>query len=214
MTKRSLTARSYPVRVPRVPVGPLTPTVLDECSRWLSVQGYSPGSAAGIVNLLERLSVWMQVVGAGVDDIGEELLGRFVVAERSRDHERRGRVAGFGDAGTDAAGTVDTDLVPVAVIGHRVLDALEVRQDVAGDVLLQRVEVDREEDPRARLESVVEGGVDRRLPDRTPERVVEVIGAAPVRLVDREAVHAVPRDGLQFARLDHLSGRTLLTLVR
>jgi site-specific recombinase XerD len=66
-------------------VGPLTPAVLDECSRWLSVQGYSPGSAAGIVNLLERLSVWMQVVGAGVDDIGEELLGRFVVAEHSRD---------------------------------------------------------------------------------------------------------------------------------
>ena len=85
MTKRSSTARSYPVRVPRVPVGPLTPTVLGECSRWLSAQGYSPGSAAGIVNLLERLSAWMHVVGAGVDDIDGELLGRFVAAERSRE---------------------------------------------------------------------------------------------------------------------------------
>jgi site-specific recombinase XerD len=85
VTKRSSTARSYPVRVPRVPVGPLTPTVLGECSRWLSARGYSRGSAAGIVNLLERLSVWMQVVGAGVDDIDEELLGRFVAAERSRE---------------------------------------------------------------------------------------------------------------------------------
>ena len=68
MTKRSSTARSYPVRIPRVAVGPLTPTVLGECSRWLSVQGYSAGSAAGIVNLLERLSMWMQVVGAGLGD--------------------------------------------------------------------------------------------------------------------------------------------------
>jgi hypothetical protein len=85
VTQRSSTARSYPVRVPRVPVGPLTPAVLGECSRWLSAQGYSPGSAAGVVNLLERLSVWMQVVGAGVDDIDEELLGRFVAAERSRE---------------------------------------------------------------------------------------------------------------------------------
>ena len=85
MTKRSSTARSYPVRVPRVAVGPLTPTVLGECSRWLSARGYSPGSVAGIMNLLERLSVWMQVVGAGVDDIDEELLGRFVAAERPRE---------------------------------------------------------------------------------------------------------------------------------
>jgi site-specific recombinase XerC len=37
------------------------------------------------VNLLERLSLWMQEVGAGVDDIGEDLLERFVAAERSRD---------------------------------------------------------------------------------------------------------------------------------
>nr|WP_157630849.1 tyrosine-type recombinase/integrase [Kribbella catacumbae] len=85
MTKRSPTARSYPVRVPRVPVGPLAPTVLGECSGWLAAQGYSPSSAAGIVNLLERLSLWMRVVGAGVDDIDQDLLAEFVAAERSRD---------------------------------------------------------------------------------------------------------------------------------
>jgi integrase len=85
VTKRSLTARSYPVRIPRVAVGPLAATVLGECSAWLSAQGYSPGSAAGIVNVLERLSAWMQVVGAGVGDIDEDLLGRFVAAERARE---------------------------------------------------------------------------------------------------------------------------------
>jgi integrase len=37
------------------------------------------------VNLLGRLSVWMRDVGAGVDDLGEELLDRFVAAERSRE---------------------------------------------------------------------------------------------------------------------------------
>lgn len=47
--------------------------------------GYSPGSAAGIVNLLGFLSLWMQQVGAGVDDIDEDLLIRFGAAERSRD---------------------------------------------------------------------------------------------------------------------------------
>ena len=82
---RSPTARSYPDRIPRVPVGPLAPTVLGECSSWSIGQGYSPGSAAGIVNLLERLSLWMRAVGAGVDDIDEELLAGFVAAERSRD---------------------------------------------------------------------------------------------------------------------------------
>jgi hypothetical protein len=51
----------------------------------LAAQGYSPGSAAGIVNLLGRLSLWMGVVGAGVDDIDEALLAQFVAAERSRD---------------------------------------------------------------------------------------------------------------------------------
>ena len=85
MTKRSATARSYPVRIQRLPVGPLAPTVLDECSRWFAAKGYSPGSAAGAVNLAHRLSAWMHEVGAGVNDINEELLDRFVTAERSRD---------------------------------------------------------------------------------------------------------------------------------
>lgn len=85
MTKRSPTARPHADRIPRVPVGPLAPTVLGECSEWLAAQGYSPGSAAGIVNLLGRLSLWMREVGADVDDVGEELLDRFVAAERSRD---------------------------------------------------------------------------------------------------------------------------------
>lgn len=85
MTKRSATARSYPVRVPRLAVGPLAPRVLDECSRWFSTKGYSPGSAAGVVNLAQRLSAWMQEVGAEVGEIDEELLARFVTAERSRD---------------------------------------------------------------------------------------------------------------------------------
>ncbi len=85
MTKRSLTARPYPVRVPKVAVGPLAPVVLAECSQWLTGKGYSSGCAAGVVNLAERLSVWMQTVGSGVDNIAEELLARFVVAERSRD---------------------------------------------------------------------------------------------------------------------------------
>lgn len=85
MTKRSATARSYPVRVPRLPVGPLAPTVLGECSRWFAAKGYSPGSAAGAVNLAQRLSGWMQEVGAGVGEIDEELLARFAAAEGSRD---------------------------------------------------------------------------------------------------------------------------------
>lgn len=85
MTKRSASARSYPVRVPRLPVGPLAPVVLDECARWFSAKGYSRGSAAGAVNLAQRLSAWMQEVDAGVGDINEELLDRFVAAEHSRD---------------------------------------------------------------------------------------------------------------------------------
>ncbi|MFN0282940.1 MAG: tyrosine-type recombinase/integrase [Kineosporiaceae bacterium] len=85
MTKRSPTARPHAERIPRVPVGPLAPTVLGECSGWLAEQGYSPRSAAGIVNLLERLSLWMQAVGAGSADIDEKLLDRFVAAERSRE---------------------------------------------------------------------------------------------------------------------------------
>ena len=37
------------------------------------------------MNVAQRLSMWMQAVGAGVDGIDEELLVRFVAAERSRD---------------------------------------------------------------------------------------------------------------------------------
>jgi len=85
VTKRSPTARPYPVRVPQVPVGPLVPVVLGECSRWLSGRGYSPGSAAAVVNVLKRLSGWMQLVGAGVDDIDENLLARFLAMEETRD---------------------------------------------------------------------------------------------------------------------------------
>lgn len=85
MTKRSPTARPYAERIPRVPVGPLAPAVLDECRRWLAAHGYSVGSEAAILNLLGRLSLWMKTVGAGVDDISEDLLDRFVHAERSRD---------------------------------------------------------------------------------------------------------------------------------
>lgn len=85
MTKRSATARSYPVRIQRLPVGPLAPTALDECSRRFAAKGYSPGSAAGAVNLAQRLSAWMEEVGAGVGEIDEELLDRFVAAEGSRE---------------------------------------------------------------------------------------------------------------------------------
>lgn len=85
MTKRSATARPYPVRIQRLPVGPLAPTVMDECRLWFAAKGYSPGSAAGAVNLAQRLSAWMQEAGAGVGDINEDLLDRFVTAEGSRD---------------------------------------------------------------------------------------------------------------------------------
>ena len=78
-------ARPYADRIPRVPVGPLAPTVVAECRAWLVAQGYTAGSAAQILNLLGRLSLWMREVGAGVDDLSEELLNRFVAAERSRD---------------------------------------------------------------------------------------------------------------------------------
>lgn len=85
MTKRSSTARPYPVRVPRVAVGPLAPMVLGECSAWVAAQGYSQGSAAAIVNALERLSSWMREVGVGVEGIDVDLLARFMAAERARD---------------------------------------------------------------------------------------------------------------------------------
>ncbi|UGT93497.1 tyrosine-type recombinase/integrase [Mycobacterium ostraviense] len=61
------------------------PVVLGQCSEWMAGLGYAPGSAAGVVNVLERLSCWMQLAGAGVDDIDEELLARFLADERSRD---------------------------------------------------------------------------------------------------------------------------------
>ncbi len=86
MTKRSPTARPHADRIPRVPVGPLAPTVLEECTDWLAAQRYSSRSAAGIVNLLARLSLWMQEVDVGADDISRELLDRFVVTERSREY--------------------------------------------------------------------------------------------------------------------------------
>ncbi|MEI2778056.1 MAG: hypothetical protein V9G19_19245 [Tetrasphaera sp.] len=85
MTKRSATARPYPVRVPRVAVGPLAPAVLSECSRWLAAKGYSSGSAAAVVDLAKRLSSWMHEVDVGVGGIDEELLARFVAAECARD---------------------------------------------------------------------------------------------------------------------------------
>lgn len=85
MTKRSPLARPYPDRVARVPVGPLALTMLGECSSWLSARDYSPGSAAGIVNVLSRLSAWMLAVGAEVVDLDEDLLARFVAEERSRE---------------------------------------------------------------------------------------------------------------------------------
>ena len=63
----------------------MAPMVLGECSDWLAGLGYSPGSAAAVVNVLERLSWWTQLAGAGIDDIDEDLLARFLAVERSRD---------------------------------------------------------------------------------------------------------------------------------
>lgn len=63
----------------------MVPGVLEECRWWFAVKGYSPGSVAAAVNLAQRLSAWMAEVGAGVDEIDEELLARFVRAERSRE---------------------------------------------------------------------------------------------------------------------------------
>jgi site-specific recombinase XerD len=59
--------------------------MLGECSAWLRMKGYSQSSAAGVVNVLVRLSLWMRTAGAGVEDIDEELLARFVDEERSRE---------------------------------------------------------------------------------------------------------------------------------
>jgi len=85
VTKRSPTARPYADRVPRIPVGPLAPRVIDESRTWLTDRGYSPRSAAVIINLLKRLSLWMREVGAGVGDLDRRLLDRFEAAERARE---------------------------------------------------------------------------------------------------------------------------------
>ena len=84
MTKISPTARPHVDPIPRIPVGPLAPVVLAECSSWARGLGYSPGYAADIVNLLARLSVWMGDVDARIDEIDESLLDRFVASERAR----------------------------------------------------------------------------------------------------------------------------------
>ena len=84
MTKRSPTARPHVEPIPRVPAGPLASSVLAECRTWMTEQGYAQGSASNIVNLLARLSLWMQTESADIDDICEELLDRFVDFERSR----------------------------------------------------------------------------------------------------------------------------------
>lgn len=84
MTKRSPTARPYVDRIPKIPVGPLAPAVLDECRDWMAAQGYVPGTTAMLVNLLQRLSAWMQAEAADIDGICEELLERFIEFERAR----------------------------------------------------------------------------------------------------------------------------------
>lgn len=63
----------------------MAPAVVGECSSWFSAQRYSPGTAAGIVNVLSRLSMWMLTVGAEANDLDEELLARFVATS---DRER------------------------------------------------------------------------------------------------------------------------------
>ena len=50
---------------PRVPVGPLAPRLLGECSDWMAAQGYSPGSAAGIMSLLVRMTGGCRKPGQG-----------------------------------------------------------------------------------------------------------------------------------------------------
>lgn len=84
MTKRSPTARPYVDRIPKIPVGPLAPAVLDECRDWMATQGYVPGTTAMLVNLLQRLSAWMQAEAVDIDGICEELLERFIEFERAR----------------------------------------------------------------------------------------------------------------------------------
>lgn len=63
------------------------------------------------------------------------------------------------DSGADVTRSVHTDLEPSAVGGQCIHDAFEMRQDVRCYFMVERVEVDCEKDPRARLETVVEGSV-------------------------------------------------------
>lgn len=126
MTKRSPTARPSVDRIPLVPVGPLAPAVLAECSAWTAGLGYSPGYAAQIVNLLARLSLWMHTAGVGLDEIGPELLDRFVAAESSRPvvadgvRTRKGALrrfliaAGYLSASDDEPGAATEVLAAVA----------------------------------------------------------------------------------------------------
>lgn len=50
----------------------------------MAKQGYAQGTTKTIVNLLARLSLWMQTESLEIDDICEQLLNRFVDFERSR----------------------------------------------------------------------------------------------------------------------------------
>src|SRR3954452_1771919 len=137
VTKKSSTARSYPVRIPRVAAGPLAPTVLGGCSAWSAAPGYTLGSAAGVVNVLGRLSLWMQDVGAGVDDIDEALLAEFVAAELARDlpcasvkrwtGTMRRFLTSTGYLGCGRAGTVSTHAGPGCGHGVVFVDARSAR---------------------------------------------------------------------------------------
>ena len=58
----------------------------DGAERVLGVGGSAgvfAGLGIGIVNSLARLSMWMQEIDAGVDDIDAGLLAEFVTAERA-----------------------------------------------------------------------------------------------------------------------------------
>lgn len=99
----------------------MAPSVLGECSVWAAAQGYSSGSATGIVNVLARLSMWMLEIGAGVDDLDEDLLAGFVAAEQSRDVPCVSVVGATGSMGRflrsagylDASTVVSAPLTPV-----------------------------------------------------------------------------------------------------
>lgn len=50
----------------------------------MATQGYVPGTTAILVNLLQRLSAWMQAEAVDIDGICEELLEQFVECEWAR----------------------------------------------------------------------------------------------------------------------------------